>query len=157
MVGLLLTHVPPVLGDNVVVEPTQILSGPLTETIGFGLTVIGVVGSELHAVVLDVNINVALPSVMAVTTPVLLIVATDGLLLDHVPPVIGFSWVVSPTHNTVGPEILTIGFAFTVIVTSGTAVHPWAFVTVTLYTLEGKVGYTVTLLDVAFAALLDHW
>jgi hypothetical protein len=35
---LLLTHVPPVVGESVVVEPTQIAEAPVILTVGFGFT-----------------------------------------------------------------------------------------------------------------------
>jgi hypothetical protein len=48
--GLELAHVPPVVGDNVVVEPTQIVEGPVTDTTGFGLTFMVMLGTALHPI-----------------------------------------------------------------------------------------------------------
>jgi hypothetical protein len=48
--GLLLTHVPPKLGDTLVVYPTHMLFGPFMSTVGLGLIVIGRVDSEVHPV-----------------------------------------------------------------------------------------------------------
>lgn len=58
-------------------------------------------------------------------------VATDGLLLVHVPPVVGDNVVVDPTHMVEGPVTETIGLGFTLMVRLGTAVQPISLVTVT--------------------------
>jgi hypothetical protein len=75
--------------------------------------------------------NVAVPAATPVTTPPLVTVATDGLLLDQVPPVDGVNVVVVPTHIVEDPEILTVGLCFALMVAVGTAVHPKSLVTVT--------------------------
>ena len=49
---LLLSHVPPVEGDNVVVEPTQIEEAPVIEAVGLVFTRTELDGFELHPVVL---------------------------------------------------------------------------------------------------------
>lgn len=41
-------------------------------------------------------------------------VAIDGVLLVHVPPVDGDKLVVLPMHNELGPTIDTVGLALTV-------------------------------------------
>jgi hypothetical protein len=87
--GALLIHVPPVVGDTVVVKSTHIVDGPVNATGELMLTVTGGVGNEAQPVVLDININVAVPGATAVTNPVLSTVATEGLVLDQVPPVVG--------------------------------------------------------------------
>ena len=69
---LLLIHVPPVVGDNVTVLPTQTDAGAVTT--GFALTVTDEV-VLLQFVDVSVNVNVALPADTPVTTPPLLIVA----------------------------------------------------------------------------------
>ena len=43
----------------------------------------------LQPVVPSVNVNVTVPAATAVTVPLLATVATDGLLLTHVPPLVG--------------------------------------------------------------------
>lgn len=48
---LLLDHVPPVVGDNVIVAPSHTLPEPGTETVGFELTF---TKTEAHVVVLQV-------------------------------------------------------------------------------------------------------
>ena len=56
------------------------------------------------------------PTDSPVTTPVVLTVATDGLLLDHEPPVIpGVSVVVAPGHVMVAPvNVVVVGSGLTV-------------------------------------------
>ena len=58
--GAVLIQVPPELGDRFVVFPIQIGLGPFTNVIGFPLTIIGLVGSELHPAMV-VNTNLAEP------------------------------------------------------------------------------------------------
>jgi hypothetical protein len=41
------------------------------------------------------------------------------LLLVHMPPDVGESWVVPPSHISVAPVIETLGFVFTVILSVG--------------------------------------
>ena len=112
--GLLLTHVPPLVGDKVVVNPAQILDAPVTLTTGSGFTVTGVVAEETQPVAPSVNVNVAEPPETPVTTPALVTVATAGLLLVHVPPVEGDKVVVEPAQIVFGPAMFTSGNAFTV-------------------------------------------
>lgn len=114
MAGLLLAHVPPVVGDSVVVDPTQILVAPVILAVGRALTETGEVGADTHPVVVLVNVKVTVPADTPVTTPALVTVATDGLLLTHVPPVTGVSVVVDPTQILLPPEMLTTGMALTV-------------------------------------------
>ena len=59
--GLELVQVPPDDGDNVVVEPIQILEGPMMLTTGFALMVTGVVAFEGQLVIELVNTKVAVP------------------------------------------------------------------------------------------------
>ena len=103
-----------------------------------------------------VKIKVAVPALHPVTTPALVTVATDGLVLDQVPPVAGVRFVVVPGQILVAPETLTIGFGLTLMTTDGTAVHPKSLVTVTRYVLEGSVGITVTAFTIAFPAFALH-
>ena len=59
--------------------------------------------------------KVDVPAASAVTRPVVaLMVATVGLLLTQVPPLLGVSVTVPPTQRDVG--LLTSGRAFTVMV-----------------------------------------
>ena len=109
--GLLLTHVPPVVGESVVVDPSQIEFEPVILTVGLGFTVTTFVLFEVHPVEVWVNLKVAVPPPTPVTTPALFTVATEGLLLTHVPPEVGFRVVVVPSQIVVAPEIETVGFA----------------------------------------------
>lgn len=92
--GLLLLQVPPVVGDKVVVLPTQMLLLPVMLTIGAAFTVTAPVGSEIQPVNPSVNVNVTVPADIPVTTPALVTVATAGLLLAQVPPLTGERLVV---------------------------------------------------------------
>jgi hypothetical protein len=53
--GLLLTHVPPDVGDKVVVDPRQIILEPVKLTSGLSFTVTGKVGSEGQLLPVAVN------------------------------------------------------------------------------------------------------
>jgi hypothetical protein len=59
-----------------------------------------------------VNVNVTEPADTPVITPALVTVATAGLLLIHVPPLVGDNVAVLPTHTLAGA--VTTGNAFTV-------------------------------------------
>ena len=111
MVELLLAHVPPLVGDKVVVPPTQMEdTGKVTE--GPEVIVRDVVVA-LQPVAVRVKVKVALPAPTPVTTPVLVTVATSVSLLTQVPPVFGVRLAVSPTQMEVW-SIVTVGGAFTV-------------------------------------------
>ena len=84
-------------------------------TMGVGLTVIALV-TPVHPVVPSVKVKVAFPVETPVTTPALLTVATDGLLLVHVPPDEGDKKVLEPTQIEVLPVMVTEGSAIKVIV-----------------------------------------
>ena len=114
--GLLLTQVPPLEGVRVVVEPIQILFAPEIAVTGNAFTVIAGVGAEAQPVPLLVKVNVDVPAAMAVTTPALLTLATERLLLAQVPPLVGDKEVVEPMQILFTPVMLTIGAAFTVMV-----------------------------------------
>jgi hypothetical protein len=86
--GSPLSHIPPVVGDRVVVAPIHIKLLPVILTTGNALTVTAVV-VLLQLVAEEVKVNVADPGVTPVTTPADVTVATEGLLLTHVPPVVG--------------------------------------------------------------------
>src|SRR5258707_8114764 len=82
--GLLLTHVPPLVGLNVIADPTHKLEDS-TLPVGSALIVTADV-VLLQEVVVLVNVNVTLPAATPVTTPAFVTVASEGLLLTHVPP-----------------------------------------------------------------------
>jgi hypothetical protein len=111
---LLLTQVPPVVGDKVVVDPIQMELLPVMLTVGKAFTVIAVV-VLLQFVVDEVNVNVADPAATPVTTPAEVTVATAGLLLTQVPPVVGDNVVVAPMQIELLPVMLTVGKALTVM------------------------------------------
>jgi hypothetical protein len=77
-------------------------------------------------VVVFVNVKVAVPGATAVTSPALVTVATDGLLLTQVPPLDGDNPVMPPIHRLFTPTMLTIGIGFTVIAAVGAETHPVA-------------------------------
>lgn len=106
MAVLLLTHVPPVEGLSVMVEPTQsVVAGVLT--VGGALIVIDDV-VLLQPVPESVNVNVTVPADTPVTNPAFVTVAMALLLLTHVPPVEGVKVMVAPTHKVVSGA-LTVG------------------------------------------------
>ena len=72
------------------------------------------VAFETQPVVASVKTKLAVPAPTAVTTPPFVTVATEGLLLLQVPPVVGDSVDVSSSHKISGPETLTVGLANTV-------------------------------------------
>ncbi len=143
---LLLTHVPPVVGDKVVVEPAHIVDKPVILTAGKEFTVTAAVGAETQPVVEFVNVNVAEPAATPVTTPAFVTVATDALELTHVPPTFGNKLVVLPTQIVDRPDIFTAGNAFTVTTVVPTGELQPETVAVTLYVPdidgvdEGRVG-----------------
>jgi hypothetical protein len=112
--GSLLVQLPPLVGDKVVVAPTQMLLEPVMLTVGKALMVTAAVGRETHPVALDVKVKVAVPAETPVTTPALVTVAMEALLLAQVPPLVGDKVVVAPTHIVLEPVILTTGNASTV-------------------------------------------
>jgi hypothetical protein len=122
---LLLVHVPDAVGLAVVVPPihNEVLELVIF-VVGRTLTVTALVASDGHDVVLFVNVNVAVPAATAVTSPAFVTVATDVLLLVHVPPVVGLSAVVEPAHIVLPPVMLTLGFTFTVNGAVDSELHP---------------------------------
>lgn len=93
---LLVDHVPPVEGVNVVVPPTHKVEDPVNVATGLALIVTVVVGLDTHPVVELVNVKVTVPPATPVTRPAFVTVAIDVLLLTHVPPVVGDNVVVAP-------------------------------------------------------------
>src|SRR5260221_5450112 len=82
--GLLLTHVPPLIGLNVIVNPIHKLDDG-TLTVGSALIVTADV-VLLQVVVVLVNVKVTLPAATPVTTPALVTVASEGLHLNNIRP-----------------------------------------------------------------------
>ena len=80
----LLTHVPPLAGDRVVVVPLQNVVGPVMLTTGKAVTCTADVVTEQFGAADMVKVKVALPGPTGVTV-VPLTVATDGLLATQVP------------------------------------------------------------------------
>ena len=156
MDGLELVHVPPVVGETDDDEFIHIGFAPVTLTIGLAFTIIGVEARDEHPVELCVKVKVAIPPAIPVTIPALVTVATVGLLLDHVPPVLGNNEVVLPMQIFVEPATFIAGRAFTPIVVKPVPVHPRLFVTVTRYIVDGGKGLTVTDCDVALPALVPQ-
>ena len=106
---LVLDHVPPEEGESVVIPPIQIKLAPVTPMVGLPLIVTAFEASEVHPVDVLVNVNVVDPAATPVTTPPLVMVATDGLLLVQVPPIEGDKVVVAPIHKADAPVIETEG------------------------------------------------
>ena len=103
-------QVPPgVTSLSVAVSPTHTCVGPVMAA-GSGLTVNDSV-DEQPLLVFEI---VVLPAVTPVTTPVEEpIVATAGLLLDHVPPPVHANVMALPIH-TESPLVIAPGVGFTV-------------------------------------------
>ena len=91
----------------------QKLVFPVIPTVGGALIVTADVVA-VQPVTVFVNVNVGLPAATPVTRPALVTVANDGLLLNHVPPVVGDKLVVPPIHIAAFPVILTTGGPLTV-------------------------------------------
>jgi hypothetical protein len=101
--GLLLIHVPPEVGDNTSVAPTQKVVGAVNT--GNGLTITGFV-VLVHPPVALVNVNSTVPADTALTKPELFTVAIALSLLDHVPPEVGVKLVDVPKQISVGDVII---------------------------------------------------
>lgn len=152
--GLLLTQVPPEVGDSVVVELTQILLNPVMLTTGNGLTVTGSVGTDSQPLLL-VNVKVAEPAPIPVTTPALVTVATAGLLLAQVPPVVGDKLVVAPAQIVLRPVMLTTGVLFTVTGFVGAETQPVLVLVKVKVAVPAETAVTTpALVTVATAGLL---
>jgi len=96
---LLLVQVPPVLGVTLAVLPTFTAVAP--PSVGRALTVKDTVA--VQPVLVWVKVKVIVPALTPVTTPALVTVATALLLLAQVPPVLGVTFAVLPTHTAVAP------------------------------------------------------
>lgn len=107
---LLLCHVPPVVGVNCVVKPTQIDGAPFV-TVGLSTTDMFTV--FVHNVPVSVNCKVATPKATPVTTPPRVTVANPGFKLVHVPPDEADTFIVEPIQTFVfGAMMVGLGFIF---------------------------------------------
>jgi len=152
--ALLLVQVPPVVGDKLVVAPTQILVPPVMLTIGKGFTVTGNVAADTQPVAVFVKVKVAVPPETPVTTPPLVTEATPGALLTQVPPLAGDKVVVIPTQIVLPPVMLTVGVGFTVTAVVGIETHPEASVNVNVAVPAETAVTTPAFVTVATEALL---
>jgi hypothetical protein len=116
---LLLLQLPDgVASDKFVLEDTHTVGGPEIAA-GEGLTVSGVARMQPVEIV---YVILMVPDEMPVMVPSVPAVATDVLLLLHVPPdVVLLSVMLAPVHTADGPVILA-GSEFTV--TTCVAKHP---------------------------------
>ena len=115
---LLLVQVPPVVGESVVVEPSQMVVGPVIAAVGGLSTVMLLVALEEQPVEELVNEKLAVPVFTPVTLPALFTVATVVMLLTHVPPEVGESCVMESLQITEDPVIEAVGLALMTIVLS---------------------------------------
>src|SRR6476620_10174514 len=102
-----LAHVPPEVGDNVILLPTQTAAAAVTT--GFALTVTEEV-VLLQFVVASVKVNVTEPGATPVTKPAFVTVAFVLSELVHVPPEVGDNVILLPTQTET--DAVTTGFAF---------------------------------------------
>ena len=100
---------------NVINCPEQIGVVPLMSVGAVGGVFTVTSGVVLwQSVVVFVKVKVAVPFDNPLTSPALVTLATVGLLLTHVPPVVGDNCVVAYTQIEFEPVIETVGNAFTV-------------------------------------------
>jgi len=123
--GCVLNQLPLTVGDTIVVEPSQIVTGPIMLTVGLPLTVTGIVAEDTHPEALSVYVNVANPTETPVTSPLFKIVATDALLLTQTPPDDGRNEVVVPKHIEAGPLSVMAGAPLTFICNGVVDGHPF--------------------------------
>ena len=126
---LLLIQAPPLLGDNDVMAPTQIVAGAVMTGRAFTITAVVVL---LQLVVPSVKVNVTLPGAMPVTTPALVTDAMVLSLLVHVPPAVGDNDAVAPTQMEVGAVKTGKAYTTTAVVELLQLVVPSVKVNVTL-------------------------
>ena len=117
ILGFKVAHVPPLVGFNVVLDPTHIELAPDMLMTGLAFTVTALVLFETQPVDDSVYLKVAFPCPRPVTTPELDTVATEGLLLTQVPSNDGERVEELPTQMLLEPVTETFGIAF--IVTEG--------------------------------------
>ena len=110
-------QLPPDEGERLSVLPIHTFWDG-AETTGLAFTVMALLASEAQPVVELTKVNVAVPALMAVITPPLVMVATAVLLEDQVPPLAGVMVVVLPTHKVVWDGWVIVGLLLTIMVTS---------------------------------------
>jgi hypothetical protein len=115
--GLLLVHVPPIVGVREVVLCAHTIVFPIMFATGLSFIVTMPEGLEVHPVLAFVYVNETGPALMPVTIPLEFTVAMALLLLAQVPPEEGDNVVVAPMHILLLPAILAVGLLLTV--TSG--------------------------------------
>lgn len=153
--GLVLVQVPPAVGVNVVIDPTQIGLFPVITATGLAFTTTGAVGSETQPVEDWVYTKVALPGLIPMTRPALLTVAMVGFKLDQLPLTVGDNEVLAPSQIVEGPIIVAAGLLFTVMVVEATDVHPVELSVNTKVAVPGATPVTMPLwLMVAILGLL---
>ena len=111
--GLLLVHVPPLEGVKLDKLPTQIAPLPVRLMVGLSFTVIEDVGDEIQPETLLVNVKVAVPPEIPVITPEFVMVATAGLELVQVPPLVGVTVAFRPAHISLKEGLVTEGTSLT--------------------------------------------
>ena len=131
---LVLLHVPPVaVSARVMVDPTHTFEGPvIAGTTGNGLTVTTAVTIVVQPKPLvTLYVIVAVPAAPAVIFPAEPMVATEVLLLLHVPPVVVlFRVVVAPWQALIVPVIAaTVGNGLMVTIAVTIVVQPKPLVT----------------------------
>jgi hypothetical protein len=149
--GLLLPHVPPDAGNNVVVLLPQMTEAPKL-TVGklFTFTCVVVLVQPVNVLV---NVKVAAPAATPVTTPLFVTEATPGALLTQVPPDEGDKMTVPFPQMELVPTIVATGVSSTV---KGSVVllHPPVAVKVKVTRPADKVVTIPPLVTVATEGLL---
>ena len=104
-------------------SPAQKIGSPAIVTFKLLLTTIGSEAPAVHPKGV-VKVKVDVPSLIPVTIPVFVMVATSGLLLTHNPPDVGVKNVSVPMQIALGPIISALGVGFIVISEDASEVHP---------------------------------
>jgi hypothetical protein len=134
-VALELQRPPVTVFDNAIVEPTHAAELPvIVPALGATFTVITFVAVALPQLVVTLYDIVAVPGIIPVTTPAVLIDATPEADELHVPPLaVLLNAIAEPAQTTELPVIVpATGVVLTVTATVPVAAHPVPFVTVTL-------------------------
>jgi hypothetical protein len=96
---LLLVQVPPEVGVTVAVLPTHTSFAPPNVGLAFTVKLL----LDVHPVEVSVKVKLTIPALIPLTTPVFDTVAMPGLLLIHVPPVVGVTVAELPIHTSFAP------------------------------------------------------
>lgn len=152
--GLLLNHVPPEVGVMPELIPKHTEVDPVNAIIGFVLTVIDAVLFDTHPVAALVNTKVAVPADSAETMPAFVTDAMVGLLLDHVPPVMGLKVEVLPSHIEFGPVMFTTGIGFTSIATEVSLLQLPEFLSNVMMAVPAEIAVNTPPLYVIVATLV---